>query len=193
MLSSARSIVPCCTQRTPRCNIGLPTRRQLRISRKVRVRREADRQVLLNTRRAHTRKPTLLQKHNNRTSKVIEEDDVDSVREGAVGGEGDVGLEVVGLRVVGDGEVDCVVAVGAEVVGCGVARGVGGGGLAADDAAAGDWGGVVSLNRVKGAGGYIQLRLEMWSRVIGGSIQVSRSMRCMGSKPKSRFWRVSRL
>lgn len=39
--------------------------------------------------------------------------------------------------------MDCVVAVGAEVVGGGIAGGVGGGGLAADDAAAGDWKGLL--------------------------------------------------
>ena len=46
----------------------------------------------------------------------VEEDEVDSAGQGTVGGEGGVGLHIVGLWVGGDLRVEGVIAVGAEVV-----------------------------------------------------------------------------
>ena len=58
----------------------------------------------------------LLQRRRDIWGYVVEENQVDCVGEGAVGGEGGVGLEVLGLGVVWDFGVDRVVAIGAEII-----------------------------------------------------------------------------
>lgn len=129
-------IISTSTDRTIR-HIRLPRRRNLRIRRQIAVRRKTDGQILLHTGRSRARIPQLLQKHDYGTGKVVEEDEIDDCCVADGSGEGDVGLEVVGLRVEGNLRVDCVVAVGAKVVGCGVAGCCCGCGLTAEDAAAG--------------------------------------------------------
>lgn len=118
-------------------HVPLPICRHLRIRRQITVRRERRRQIILHAVLREPHRADRRQIPHHAAGKVVQKDEVDARRRAPVGGEGRVGLEIVGLRVVRNRAVECVVAVGAKVVGRGVARRrlVRAGGLTATDAA----------------------------------------------------------